>query len=339
MLARLHRDALQLLLGDGLRAHRITGAASTLASLAGQVDGATPTQARMIVTLIDEHGADAIWLDGSNLGHIARAVRHARPNVRVLTFCHNVEARFFLGAARRSRSLRAKGILVGNYLAERLAMRHSTDVIALSDRDGMGLERLYGRGADHVLPMAIADQLDRACTEQRPVAAGAPLLFVGGSFYANQAGIAWFADNVAPRIEVETQVVGQGMDVMRGTLEQAPGVRVIGAVEHLKPLYRDAQLVIAPIFDGSGMKTKVAEALMFGKRVAGTGEAFSGYADDVVQANWLCSDADQFVAAIHAAREQALPTYDPAMRALYDRDHSQNVLRERIRTLLRINAK
>lgn len=338
MLARLHRDALRALLGDGLRTYRMTGTAGMLASLGGQVDGATPAQASAIVAAIDAHGADALWLDGSNLGHLARAVRRARPGVRIMTFCHNVEARFFLGAARRVGSLRARGIVVGNYLAERLAMRHSTDVIALSDRDAMGLKRLYGRGADHVLPMAIAGQLDRAQAELHPVAADAPLLFVGGSFYANQAGIAWFADNVAPRIVVETQVVGQGMDAMRDTLERAPGMRVIGAVDSLEPLYRNARLVIAPIFDGSGMKTKVAEALMFGKRVIGTPEAFSGYAQDVVAANWCCSDAAAFTTAIAEAQALPLRSYDVAMRLLYERDHSPSATVVRLARILDVTT-
>lgn len=333
MLARLHRDALETLLGDRLRSYRITGSAGPIGRLVGRIDGATQGQAANIIAAIDAHGADALWLDGSNLGRIAQAVRRARPRVRILTFCHNVEARFFLGALRRSRDVRAMGVLIGNAIAERLSMRHSTDVIALSQRDGAGLRRLYGRGAHHVLPMALTDQLDSEPAGV-PLVENAPLLFVGGSFYANQAGIAWFAIHVQPRLTVPTQVVGQGMETMRATLETARGMRVIGAVDRLAPLYRDAHLVIAPIFDGSGMKTKVAEALMFGKHVVGTPEAFSGYAEDVIAANLCCDDADGFVNAIEASLAAPPPAYDPAMRALYERDHSPAAARRRIAAIL-----
>ncbi len=337
MLARLHRDVLHDLLGRGfvdLALHPENARAPN--RLAGHIDGATQSGIAAVVAALDSHGADTLWLDGSNLGRIARAVKRARPRVRILTFCHNVEARFFLGALRRARSLRAAGVLIGNYVAERMATRHSTEVIVLSDRDGDGLDRLYGRRADHILPMALRDQLGiRVPSQQdRPAVPDAPLLFVGGSFYANQAGIAWFADAVAPRIEIRTNVVGQGMDAMRDLLERAPGMRVIGAVDSLEPLYRDARLVIAPIFDGSGMKTKVAEALMFGKRVVGTPEAFSGYAQDVVAANWCCSDAAAFVAAIAEARAQPLRSYDAAMRLLYERDHSPSATAVRLARIL-----
>ncbi|MBE2992949.1 glycosyltransferase [Sphingomonas sp. CFBP 13603] len=326
--------------------------ARTSNRLAGHIDGATQSGIAAVVAALDSHGADTLWLDGSNLGRIAQAVKRARPQVRILTFFHNVEARFFLGALRRARNLRAAGVLIGNYVAERMAIRHSTEVIVLSDRDGGGLERLYGRRADHILPMALRDQLgiripstqdqlatqDQPATQDQLAAPDAPLLFVGGSFYANQAGIAWFANAVAPRIKIRTDVVGQGMDAMRDTLERAPDMRVIGAVDSLEPLYRDARLVIAPIFDGSGMKTKVAEALMFGKRVVGTPEAFSGYAHDVVAANWCCSDAAEFVAAIAEARALPLRSYDAATRLLYERDHSPSATAVRLARILDVKT-
>lgn len=340
MLARLHRDALAALLGGeaggGLYEYQITGGAGLSARLVGQVNGATPSQTSAIVAAIDAHAADTLWLDGSNLGRIAQWVKQARPQIRVLVFCHNVEARFFLGALRRALGPHAAGVLLGNFLAERAAMRHADDVVALSARDGEGLRRLYGRRADHLLPMALTDQLepdrlDPASANDGQITNDASLLFVGGAFYANQDGIAWFADQVAPRLSVTTDIVGQGMAAMRETLERAPGMRVLGAVDQLQPLYRHARLVIAPIFDGSGMKTKVAEALMFGKHVAGTPEAFSGYAPDVVAANLLCADADAFAAAIADA---AYPAWDPAMRALYERDHSPAAARGRLAAIL-----
>ena len=48
---------------------------------------------------------------------------------------------------------------------------------------------------------------------------------------------------------------------------EIPGrVEVVGSVDDLGIWYVNSFFTIAPIFDGSGMKTKVAESLMFGKR-------------------------------------------------------------------------
>lgn len=46
----------------------------------------------------------------------------------------------------------------------------------------------------------------------------------------------------------------------------------------MDPYFNNAELYIAPIFDGAGMKVKVAEALSYALPVVGTSHAFEGYA-------------------------------------------------------------
>lgn len=336
-LAWLHRDALTTLLGDRLFIHELApaGAMSHWATLRGNLDGLSPATISGIVARVREQRATQVFLDGSNLGLLAAALKRALPAVEVLTFCHNVEARFFLGALAARPSVKAAGVLVANYRAERLAVRHSDRLIALSERDGALLRRLYGRGATDILPMALKDM---APAHPPSVSGGGYLLFVGGAFYANLRGMQWYARHVAVRVSVPAVVIGRGMELIRAELEAAPGVRVLGSVDDLGPCYAAATAVIAPIFDGSGMKTKVAEALMFGKRVIGTPEAFSGYADDVVAANHCCTDADGFVQAIEVLAAAPPPAFDPALRALYERDHSPDALKRRLAAILKIEA-
>ena len=335
ILANVHRDVLARLLGDGLATHLLGGGAaiSAVRGLRGYINGTAPAGLNAVLAAIDGHRAETIWLDGSNLGRLAQALRRTRPLLRIITFCHNVEARFFLGALRRTPRPKAAGVVVGNYIAERIAMRSSDDVVALSTRDSAGLAALYGRSADHILPIAVADRVSSPPADEL-VASDAPLLFVGGSFYANRAGIDWFAKRVAPLIDARTDVIGMGMDDMRGQLEAAPGVRVIGAVDALEPHYRVARAAIAPIFDGSGMKTKVAEALMFGKRVIGTGEAFSGYEEVAGEAGWQCETPAAFVKAIEKAAHTDTKALDPVLRALYDRHYSPAATAQRMAGIL-----
>ena len=80
----------------------------------------------------------ALFIDGSNLGAAARAIKRTCPRVRVVTFFHNVEARFFLGALRAKPTAKAFGVLLAHYRAERLAVRWSDTIVCLSARDGAG---------------------------------------------------------------------------------------------------------------------------------------------------------------------------------------------------------
>ena len=160
------------------------------------------------------------------------------------------------------------------------------------------------------------------------------VLFVGGGFYANRAGITWFVKHVVPHISIKTYIVGRGLEDLKDVLDLDGKVEVVGAVDSLSHWYRDAHFVIAPIFDGSGMKTKVAEALMYGKKVIGTPEAFSGYEDVVKRAGWQCVTVDEFVAAIDCAQDLPLASFDTELHALYQEKYSFLAARERLALIL-----
>lgn len=336
MLARLHRECLAELAGEGFGEYRLDSGqrAGALAAQGGCIDGITPASSAAVLARIERDRIDTVWLDGSNLGHLARSIKRARPAVRVIAFCHNVEARFFAGALRAAPSLHGAAVVFANWRAERLAASHADCLVALSERDSAVLQRLYGRAADHILPMAMVDQVSEATGDSTPVAADASLLFAGGAFYANRHGIEWFAHEVAPRIALRTQVVGRGMESLRAQLATANNVELIGAVDGLDPWYHKARAVIAPIFDGSGMKTKVAEALMYGKLVIGTPEAFSGYGEEACAAGLICETSDHFVAAIQAVAAQPIKALDPELRDIYMRHFSERAARDGIAAIL-----
>lgn len=334
MLSRTNRMLLEDLLGDRLTKISPPRRSSRRRDAwRGHVDGIDDGFLASLAATIDAHGITQLFIDGSNFGAAAAAVKARAPHVRIITFFHNVEARFFWGSLRTRRSAKALAVLVANFLAERMAVRHSDVLVTLSDRDSAGLRRLYGRGADAVAPIVLEDRAPAA-----PLSVGASvapyLLFVGGGFYANIDGVRWFARTVAPRISITVKVVGRGMEALAGEFTALPNVELVGEVDDLAPWYVGAALVVAPILDGSGMKTKVAEAMMFGKHVAGTPEAFSGYADDVVAANACCMNSDEFVTAIERGMSRQRSDYSPLMRQLYERDHSPDSAKRRLSSIL-----
>jgi glycosyltransferase involved in cell wall biosynthesis len=341
LLYRLNHAILADLFGDGFGLFPLAKPArrSIADAWRGHIDGVDVAAVAGLCDRIVRDGITDVFLDGSNLGAAAIVVARRFPEVRIISFFHNVETLFFAAALRSGPSLRALAVLVANHRAERAAVRASSMLICLSARDGAMLGRVHARLPDAIAPIALADAL--------PGDDGAPrslpgddrfLLFVGGGFFANRDGIRWFARTVAPRLSIRTVVVGHGMEAMQDELANNPAVTVIGATDDLAGWYRRAALVIAPIFAGSGMKTKVAEALMFGKHVVAAPEALSGYGDAVAAAVACCTDADGFVAAITAALDRDPPGFDPAQRALYERFHSLAAARARMARILGLAA-
>jgi len=300
----------------------------------GYIDGLAPAEVDCIIKTAHAQNIERILIDGSNRGLLAAQIRKRLPHVQILTFFHNVEARFFWGSFKRERSVHALGVLLVNYLAERAATRHSDRVIALSARDSGTLARLYNRSATDILPLAMEDRYVPNLHACEPAGTAPYLLFVGGAFYANQGGISWFVEKVVPHINIRTYIVGHGMERLRSCLEQPGKVEVVGPVDRLQDWYLNAQAVIAPIFDGSGMKTKVAEALMFGKKIVGTREAFAGYDDVAEEAGWLCETEEEFISALRKVEQTPLPAFDTRLRSLFQDLYSSAAARKGLAAIL-----
>ena len=339
LLCKLNHDALKEIYGDRLvvfplSRRRPHGLKAIFDAFRGHIDGLNDAAIDKALQTIQEKNVGKIFVDGSNLGGFTNVAKRRFPHVEMSCFFHNVEARFFLGSLWASKTPRALAVLLANYLAERMAVRYSDKIICLSARDSRLLKRLYGRAATHIAPMALQDKLPDGLGLIRNTSRGKFALFVGGVFYANRAGITWFVEHVVPLINVRICIVGRGFENFKQELERDGKVEVVGAVDSLAQWYLDSHFVIAPIFDGSGMKTKVAEALMFGKKVIGTPEAFSGYEKIADRVGCVCASADEFVAAIEVADTMVNDPFDSDLRAIFESTFSFPAARARLESIL-----
>lgn len=311
---------------------------ATILKSIGYIDGVTRSSIAHVLQLIDKHKVTQLFVDGSNLGLLTRAVKQNYPMLPITTLYHNIETFFFLGSFFSSPTPRSLAILVANYFAELQATIYSDSRICLTSRDSQLLCRLFARPATHIFPLVLNDTFSIAASP--PAVSSVPnpyLLFVGSNFYANVHGISWFIRTVAPYIPFQTVIVGNGMESLRPQLESAGNVLLVGTVENTSDWYLNAQAVIAPIFRGSGMKTKVAESLMHGKRIIGTPEAFTGYEKVQKDIGWTCTTSDDFIAALTELSSCPQPSFDPAMRLLFDKYYSFSAAFERLSILMSYN--
>jgi polysaccharide biosynthesis protein PslH len=301
----------------------------------GHIDGLNSESLHLLLQKIEKDNIDTVFTDGSNLGAFVKIAKKKFPDRKFITFFHNAEFYFFLGLFRKSKNLKSLLILAFIFLAERKAVKCSDTIISLNERDSSALQDLYGYRAHAIFPMALDDQyhyikplVDKDDRQEY-------ILFVGGLFYANEYGIRWFIKNVVPEIEIKLLIIGRGFEKLKDELEIQDKVEVIGSVDNLGPYYTNAKFVIAPIFDGSGMKTKTAEAMMHGKKIIGTKEAFVGYEDHLPAAGWLCNSKDDFIERIsHANDEVESPLFDHNLREIYQVNYSLESAENKMRIIL-----
>ena len=339
LLCKLNHDILKESYGDQctvfeLPKNPISGMKSIFYAFKGYIDGLSSETMAEAFQVIERENINKIFVDGSNLGGFVKIVKKRFPEIKIYTFFHNVESKFFLGSLKQTKTPRALAVLMVNYLAERKAVKYSDKIICINERDSLLLKKVYGKGATDLYAMSMEDKLplEHASLEHNVKEKFA--LFVGGTFYANRVGIFWFVEHVAPRISMKTYIVGRGFEKFKRELEVNENVVVVGEVETLAQWYHDAYFVVAPIFDGSGMKTKVAEALMYGKKIIGTPEAFTGYEKIVEEAGRVCHSADEFVAAIESSADMVNSSFDTELRKIYEKNYSFEAARIRIKSIM-----
>lgn len=96
----------------------------------------------------------------------------------------------------------------------------------------------------------------------------------------NIRGLKWYVDNVFPEIlkqeDCSLSVIGKINDKDRECLSKKEKVNVLGYVDDLDEYISRANLVIAPIFTGAGVKIKVINTLSKGKVLMTTTKGIEG---------------------------------------------------------------
>ena len=340
--AEMHHDALVKLVGENnvntFYLHSHDKKRSAMDYLRGAMYfpfgyhfGLTPQKVKRLCAIAHEY--DIIFIDRSVFGIIAKKLKPTGYKGRVVVFFHNVEALYFDSKIPTSTPFRSIIIRCADR-NDAYSCQYADKTIVLNARDDNELFSRYGRHADALIPIVFRDKYngddtDTALTRTKP-----ECLFIGSNFAPNNEGLLWFVSNVLPRVDIRFKVVGKGMEKLKEENEALRDIEVIGSVPDLTPYLIQADLMILPIFKGSGMKVKTCESLMFGKNILGTDEAFEGYEADYDRIGGKCNTADEFVEKIKAFAANPRPRFNAYSRKLYLERYSEETMLNSLKAVL-----
>ena len=275
-------------------------------------------------------GYTHVFISQSLLGRTARWIKRHYPAIRIITFFHNIEVQY-AEEYRKVQGLRSLPFQYAVKYWESKSVEYSDVLITLNTRDSALLHECYGKEAALTLPTSLEDRYDAQARIDHAEKGAIDYLFVGVAFFANIQGVQWFIDEVMPHVAGDLYVVGSGMDRV-DFRNLTPRIHIRGYVDDLSSYYYRAKTVISPIWAGGGMKTKTAEALMYGKTIIGTTETFEGYEMDP-RCMILCRSAADFIAAIDndAARSGSENIH---AREMYSRNHNTTNLKSHLERIL-----
>ncbi len=170
------------------------------------------------------------------------------------------------------RGLRRGAILLHRYLRELdfelRAVARAHHVVTMSAEDAARLHRFLPGLDVSVSPVGVD------CAAVRPMpppaACRSQLLFVGNFIHPpNGDAVRFLAADVLPRLGpgVRLSVVGHGAT---RAAPGAPQVDAVGSVDDVRPWLAGAEVVVAPVRFGTGMRGKVLEALAMARPVITT---------------------------------------------------------------------
>ena len=276
---------------------------------------------------------DVVFIDRSVFGIISKKLKEHQYNGKIITFFHNVEASYF--DAKLPKHLPFRNIIIRSaYNNDAYSLLYSDKTIVLNRRDDDNLSKRYGKRADILMPIVFRDKLGnnipaKALTRKKP-----ECLFIGSYFAPNNEGIVWFAKNVLPYVDITMKIIGKGMDRLKKEEAVLRDIEVIGNVPNLDPYIQEADLMILPIFKGSGMKVKTCESLMYGKNILGTDEAFEGYDGDYDKIGGKCNTAKEYIQTIQNFIAHPKPRFNIYSRNLYQVKYSETTLLENMKKVL-----
>ena len=235
---------------------------------------------RELCEIIVNKDIDIIFSEESVIGSFYKQVKKIKKDIKTITFYHDIGADLF----RQWR--KQPGLLnkIENSLSiyqEKMCVKYGDYNWVFHQADFNKFNKFYGFDPDVMIPLAspvpaaikqIQDKEDIQSDKVKK------LLFVGSSYYPNVIGIRWFVKNVLPELDKNIQliIVGRGLEFLKKEFQDSR-VNVVGTVETPVPYYLDADIFIAPLFDGGGMKVKSIEAISYGKCFVGTEESLHGF--------------------------------------------------------------
>lgn len=236
-----------------------------------------------ICKLIKKNNIELVFIEDSVFGSLVKKIKMQFPRMKVISFYHDMGADLFVQWAKRENWMGKIECKLSIY-QEKLNQKYSDINIVFNQRDAMLYEQYYGEKPDAVIPISTpVPVLNKNIAEwQEENTEIVQILFVGSKYYPNIVGIKWFYNNVLPGLKpnIQINIVGRGTELLKKEFTDSR-IRIYGGVESLAPYYLGADIVIAPLFDGGGMKTKTVEALSYGKCIVATDEGLEGFWEEM----------------------------------------------------------
>ncbi len=295
-----------------------------------------------ICSIVKNNNIKVIFIEDSEFGNLVNRLKNDCEGCRVFSFYHDIKADLYKQWMNNERTFKSKIEYTIGIRQEYVNQKYADINMVFNERDAKKFQAYYGKRPDVIIPLpapvpTISDNIMNSITAKDDKK---NILFVGKKYYPNLVGFKWFVDNVLPSLtdNIQVDVVGRGLEELRNEYSD-PRINVIGGVESLNPYYENADIVIAPLFDGGGMKSKTVEALSFGKIFVGTEESLFGFWEEMDsdirgKTCYQCNTPEEWIQTINNLANDDIHKFNEDVFELFKAKFSYDVIRDQLKAIM-----
>lgn len=253
-----------------------------------------------LTELLTQEQFDLVQCEGLYMGPYVNDIRKLYKGPVVMR-CHNLESEIWERVAKDSSSL-LKSLYL-NIQAKRLAKYEKAQLnrydalLPISDKDAKAFEKLGCTKPMHTVPAGVdIDKYTQYTNiKPEPLSVG----FIGSlDWIPNLEGLKWFANEVWPQVRAQVpnarfQIAGRNMpDYLKNWNNH--GIEVLGEVDDQYQFMARQEILVVPLFSGSGMRIKIIEGMAMGRAVISTTIGAEGINYTAAENMMLADDARTF---------------------------------------------
>jgi len=268
------------------------------------------------------HNYDAIYFDFSQIFIYTLFIKHHNK----IALAHDIVTQMY---ERRTEILARFHTLFSKFSERVLIKGLGARLYCFSEKDCKLVDTYFGAYAgkvDFYLDERIYEiKLDKVIQHNKFVFYGA------WSRRENSSGLLWFITNVLPLLDANCRfvIIGSGVneEVRKAAQVFGDAVEFSGFVDNPYEILAGARALVAPLFEGAGVKVKVLEALACGTPIIGTEISFEGIDVKLLVHCHICTNAAAFANTLNTLMNRDRQQARAAFLADYPRNTIGDILR------------
>lgn len=251
---------------------------------------------------INFHDFDVIYIDFTRWDYALKSIKKSGYKGKTIVRAHNVEKDYLRIEYNSQKTIQTYVRSVFAERKERYMVNTADIILAITPEDKKRLIDLYSVEDKKILvcPVGVNSAKHR---QKKTVENGKKLncLITGSLWFGpNAKGVLWTLKEVIPRISdfCELTIAGSNPNDEITNVCKEKGIALVASPETMKPYFEAADMVIVPIFDGSGMKVKIAEAMSYNLPIVTTSHGKIGYKIVDHETGFISDDSNGFAERI-----------------------------------------